>query len=187
MPKQAKNKQLLIHSTGEIVEDKESAMKASKELRKQKKQVEQELKETLAKIEFDENNITEMFDGKKDKITSYDKSYFYKLKKNPINNEAIYSLSHSARELFFLLMINMDYMDNVVTINRMYPSNEELQKLFNMSKPTFQKALKELSEKGMVTLERKRIYRIITLNPYFIEDTKTTESVWLKFKNWLTR
>jgi len=180
------DKSVTIENTdlkGLVIDDSKTAKETLKSINKLKKQLEQEYQEKLGLLEYEKNKIEDTFEEKKDKITKRGKSdFFYQLIKNDENKHNILSLSHSTRELLFLLMMHMDYMDNVVTIDRKYPSNEELQKLFNMSKQTFQKSLKELKEMDIVHLERKTKYRIITINPYYIIDTKTTESTYNKFK-----
>lgn len=162
-------------TTGEVIEDVVTAKENIKQLREVKKNENDVLNANIKAIEkefgLDGNKIV------KDSQTDY----FYKVKKSKENNHNILALSHSGRELLFLLMLHMDYMDNVVTIDRKYPSNEELLKLFGMSKVTFQKALRELNESNIVCLVHKGKYRKIILNPYYIEDTMTNKSTWDNF------
>lgn len=182
-PKQKQDTQsITLKTTGERIEDKKTAKQSLKDLKSEQKAIEKEYQEKIGLLQHDQQLIKEAFEDKKPIIIKRDDEFFYQLKKTKENNHNILELSHSARELLFLLMLHMDYMDNVITIDRKYPSNEELQTLFKMSKQTFQKALKELKEMDIVHLERKTKYRVITLNPYYIEDTKTTDNTWKKFK-----
>lgn len=173
--KEYKN-QIINLTTGEVIEDVETAKENIKQLKEVKKNENDILNANIKAIEkefeLDRNKII------KDNQTDY----FYKVKKSKENNHNILALSHSGRELLFLLMLHMDYMSNVVTIDRKYPSNDELQNLFNMSKVTFQKSIKELSESDIVKLIPKGKYRKIVINPYYIEDTMTDKSTWDNFK-----
>lgn len=162
-------------TTGEVIEDVVTAKENIKQLKEVKKNENDVLNANIKAIEKEFG-----LDGNK-VIKDNQTDYFYKVKKSKENNHNILALSHSGRELLFLLMLHMDYMDNVVTIDRKYPSNEELQKLFGMSQVTFQKALKELKELDMVFLIPKGKYRKIVMNPYYIEDTMTNKDTWSQF------
>jgi len=77
-----------------------------------------------------------------------------------LTNEVVMALKPSSCKLLMFLNINKD-SDGFVRIDGIYPSATDLQLLTDLSKPTYQKALRELKKNKLVTTKSKRIFTMI--------------------------
>jgi hypothetical protein len=175
MPKQKQNsKQIINKITGEVITSKDIAIENIEIINDEIKQIDK-IKNNLKKTKKDIKEVYKL----DDKELVYQTKFFYKSYK--IDWNILKDLKPTTFKVLKFLESYMNYKDNSIIINNKHLTFAEMAELSNTHLRTFENAIKELKNKNIVKIEKKRYYSIITLNPQYVEDTMTERKIHRKF------
>lgn len=174
---QTAEKVIVSKINGTIIESKTDAHVEIKELENQSRELTKERKRIKEEFGLDKPEF---------KTTN---GFFWKIQKDfqykkdcKINWWTVISdLTPVYKSLLMFFIFHTDHRDNSIVVNGKSPLNKEIAELANVSDRAVTDGIRKLKKLNILTTQHKGRYRKIYMNPYFINDSKTEETIYDMF------